>query len=134
MLQPRLHLRHVRVDHGRQVERDELREEQASHHHQPQRLPRFAAGAVSDRDRHGAEHRGHRRHHDRPEADQAALIDGLLGRHAAALGLEREVDLHDRVLLDDPDQHDHADECINIQVHAEQDERDQRAESGRRQT
>ena len=60
--------------------------------------------------------------------------DRLLRRHAAALGFEREVDLHDRVLLDDADQHDHADERVDVQIHPEQDQRDQRAEAGRRQT
>ena len=42
---------------------------------------------------------------------RAGLVDGPLRREAAlALGLEREVDQHDAVLLDDADQQDDADE------------------------
>ncbi len=50
---------------------------------------------------------------DRPEADQTALINRLLRGHAAPFGFEREVDLHDGVLFDDADQHDHADEGVD---------------------
>ena len=34
-----------------------------------------------------------------------------------ALRVEREVDHHDRVLLHDADQHDDADEAIDVQLH-----------------
>ena len=66
-----------------------------------------------------------------PEADEAAFVDRL-GRRLAvlALGLEREVDLHDRVLLHDPDQHDQADERVDVQLVAEEPQRD-RARQGR---
>ena len=63
------------------------------------------------RQRQRAEQRGQRRHHDRAEAQQA----GLRGSRRAAtcpraLRLEREVDHHDRVLLDDADQQHDADQ------------------------
>jgi hypothetical protein len=47
--------------------------------------------------------------------------------------VEREVDHHDRVLLDDADQHDDADEGVQVEVDVEQQQREQRAEPGRRQ-
>src|SRR5262249_29210336 len=51
------------------------------------------------RDRERTEERRHRRHHDRPEADEAPLGDRVdRGLPLLALGGEREVDLHDRVL------------------------------------
>ena len=67
---------------------------------------------VPEHQRQRAEHRGHGRHHDRPEAQQAGLIDRLARRLAlVALGLEREVDHHDGVLLDDADQQNDADDA-----------------------
>ena len=128
------HRRHVGVDDRRQIQRDQLRDDEAADDGEAERPPRFAAGAVAERDRHRAEQRRHRRHHDRAEADDAAFVDRL-GRRLAvlALGVEREVDLHDRVLLHDADQHDEADERVDVQLVAEQIQRDERAEAGRRQ-
>ena len=50
-----------------------------------------------------------------------------------ALRLEREIDLHDRVLLDDPDQHHQPDERVDIELVAEQVQGDERAEARGRQ-
>ncbi len=59
----------------------------------------------------------------------------FVGREAlVALGFQSEVDLHDRVLLHDADQHDQPDERVDVQIHVEQIQRDQRAEAGRRQS
>ena len=82
-----------------------------------------------------AEQRRHRRHHDRAEAQQARLVDRLLGRLALlALRLEREVDHHDRVLLHDADQQDDADQrdrrSRSLPV---EHQREDRAHAGRRQ-
>ena len=52
---------------------------------------------------------------------------------ALAPPLEREVDHHDRVLLDDADQQQDADDRDDRQVHVEAFEREQRADAGRRQ-
>jgi hypothetical protein len=52
----------------------------------------------------------HGRHHDRPEAQEAGLEDGASAHRVHALGLEREVDHHDRVLLHDADQEHDADD------------------------
>ncbi len=129
------HCRHVSVEDRRQVERDELREEQSADHHQTERLPRFAARAVAESDGHRAQQRRHGGHHDGAEADQAAFVDGLGRREALiALGFESEVDLHDRVLFHDADQHDESHERVDVQIHVEQIQRDQRAEAGRRQS
>ena len=52
---------------------------------------------------------------------QRRFENRLLGRHArlAALLVQGEVDHHDRVLLDDADQHDHADKGIERQRQAD---------------
>ena len=97
-------------------------------------MARFASCAVSQRDRNGAQQRRHGRHHDRTEPDQAPFVDGVYrSQSLASLGVEREIDLHDRVLLHDADQHDQSDEGIDVQIHSEQDQGYQRAEARRRQ-
>ena len=84
--------------------------------------------------RQRAEQRRQRRHQDRPEAQQRRLVDRVDRRHAlVALGVEGEVDHHDRVLLDDADQQDDADDGDQAQVGADQLQRQQRADAGRRQ-
>ena len=50
-----------------------------------------------------------------------------------ALGFEREVDHHDGVLLHDADQHDDADEGVDVELVMEHQQRGQRAQSGRGQ-
>ena len=73
------------------------------------------------RDRQRADQRRHRRHHDRPEADQTGLVDRLARRLAVlALRFDREVDHHDAVLLHQADQHDDADERVEAQLGLEQ--------------
>src|SRR5439155_1276037 len=78
---PRAHARHqrleVRVVDRRQIEGHELREEEPAHDRQAERAPRLRPRAEPERDRQGPEEGGHGRHHDRPETDQAALVDGV---------------------------------------------------------
>ena len=88
----------------------------------------------AERQRQAAEQRRHRRHHDRPEAQQAGLVDRLLRRLALrALRLQREVDHHDGVLLHDADQQDDADQRDHAQVGAAEQQRQDRADAGRGQ-
>ena len=64
----------------------------------------------------------------------AALMMDSRGRQAfVALGIEREVDHHDRVLLDDAHQQHDADQRDHREVVAEQHQREQRADAGRGQ-
>src|SRR5438874_10106939 len=60
----------IEVDHRRDVEGEELREQQSADHREAERLARAAAGAKADGDRQAAHQRRHGRHHDRAEADQ----------------------------------------------------------------
>ena len=84
--------------------------------------------------RQGAEQGGHGGHHDRAEPQQAGLVNGLHGRQPfGALGVEREVNHHDGVLLHDADQQDDADQRDQRQVLAAQQQRQQRAHARRRQ-
>ncbi len=71
---------------------------------------------VPNGQRNAAEQRGHGGHHDGAEAQQAGLVDRF-GRVLAvlALGLEREVDDHDAVLLHNADEQDDADDADDAQ-------------------
>src|SRR5262245_52969478 len=110
-VEPALEAFEVEVDHRRDVERQELREQQPAHHREAEGHAGAAAGAEADRNGEAPHQRRHGGHHDRAEADESRLVDGLLRRHAVlSLRLDREVDHHDRVLLHDADQHDDADE------------------------
>ena len=52
----------------------------------------------------------------------------------SSLGFDGEVDHHDGVLLDDAEQHDDADEGVEVELLAEEHQRQQRAEDGGRQS
>ncbi len=91
-------------------------------------------GPYGDGERDGAEQRRQRRHQDGAEAGDARLVYGDRRLETAlALAVEREVDHHDPVLLDDADEQDDADERRHRQLHAGDVERQQRAEPGRGQ-
>ena len=101
----------VEINDRRGVERDELREQQAADNRDAQRAAQFGAGALLQRQRQRAEQRRHRGHHDGAEPQQARLVNGFLRRQAfRALGVQREVDHHDGVLLHDADEQDDADQ------------------------
>ena len=76
-----------------------------------------------------------RGHHDRAKADDAGIENGSGGRFSVvSLRVESEVDHHDGVLFDDADEHEQADEAVDIQFLSEQRQRQQRAKAGGRQT
>ena len=132
--QPRAQPLHVEIDHRRGVEREQLAEQQAADDGDAERIAQLRAGAAFQRQRQRAEQRGQRRHHDRAEAQQGRLHDRLLGRQTlVALGLDREVDHQNRVLLHDAHQQHDADQRDHRQVVAEQHQRQQRADAGRGQ-
>ena len=94
----------------------------------------FRAGPGAEHQRQRAEQRRHRRHHDRPEAQERGLVDRLARRLAfVAFGDEGEVDHHDAILLDDADEEDDADDRDDREVAAVDDQRHQGAEPGRGQ-
>src|SRR4029079_11770983 len=70
--------------------------------------------------RQRAEDGGKRRHQDRAEARDAGLEYRLGGRQTAlALALERKIDEHDAVLLNEADQQDDTDEGDQRQIDLE---------------
>ena len=122
------------VDHRRRQQRQQLTGNQPADDGDPERLTQLRAFAKADRKRHCAERRGECRHENRAEAQQARLAHRRHCRQATrALGLEREVDDEDRILLDDADQQEHADQRNNRELHSEQQQRKYRADAGRGQ-
>ena len=63
---------------------------------------------------------------------QTTGVDGFARTHAlVALGIQSEVDHHDRVLLHHAHQHDQAHERVQVQLPVKQRQRQQRAKQGR---
>src|SRR5262245_35730491 len=119
-VEPALEAFEVEVDHRRDVERQELREQQPAHHREAERHAGAAAGAEADRNGEAALQRGLVGNLDRAEANRSGRVEGLLRRQAVlSLRLDREVNNHDRVLLHDADQHDDADKGIHVELEAE---------------
>ena len=84
------------------------------------------------RQRNAGEHCRRRRHQDRAESQKAGFPDRIHGLHVpVTLGRDREIDEHDAVLLDDPDQQNDADDADNRKIHVPEIERKQRADAGR---
>src|SRR5215471_20515995 len=101
----------IQEDDRRGVERQKLAQCQPANDCIAERLAYLGAGSTAEHERHGAEHRRHRRHENRAETLDASLIDRLLRREPLlALGMKGEVDHHDAVLLDDADQQEDADD------------------------
>jgi hypothetical protein len=105
------------------VKSKDLRNDQAANDGDAERLAQLAADSHADGQRQFAEHRGHRCHHDRPEADEAGLVNRFFGTESfVTLRVECEIDLiRDFVLLAERAKGqtetvshrglDHADEC-----------------------
>ncbi len=119
------------VDDGRRVERQELGKDESSDDRDAEGPPQLGPDSGAQRERHAGEQRRHRRHQDRAQAQEARLVDRV-GRLLLllALGVEREVDHHDRVLLDDPDEQDDADERDDGEVRPADHQREKRPHRG----
>ena len=62
-----------------------LAEDQPSDNRDSKRTPQFRSRSRAERERNAAQQRGHRRHHDRPEAQQARLVNRLQRRLVPSL-------------------------------------------------
>ncbi len=85
-----------------------LADDQPAHHGEAERLAQLCRRAPARGDREGAGAGRQRRHHDGAEAQQAGIAHRLEHRLAGALPRQRDIDDHDGVLLDQPDQQQHA--------------------------
>ena len=122
------------VDDRRRVEREQLTDEEAADDGDAERPPELRAGSGTEGQRDPAEQRRQRGHHDRAEAKQAGFADRVVRRLVLhALGFEREVDHHDRVLLHDADQQHEPDQRDDAEIGAGQEQQHERADAGRGQ-
>ena len=122
------------VHHGRGQQRKQLAGYQPANDGYAQGLAQLGALAKANGQGQGTERCRHGGHEDGPKTQQTRLAHGLQRRDAArALGLERKVDDHDGVLLDDANQQKHADERNDGELHVEKHERQHRAHARRRQ-
>ena len=88
---------------------------------------------MSERERYRAKKRRKGRHHDRPESKHGRLIDRIFGAHSMIpFRIEREIDHHDGILLDDADQQNDSDERNDAKLEMEYDENEQRPNTGGR--
>ena len=79
-LEPAAEAIEIEINDRRGVEREKLREEQAADDRDAEWAAQFAAGACSGGEGQRAEQCRRGRHHDRPKAQQARLINRFLGR------------------------------------------------------
>ena len=120
-------------DRGRE-QRQQLADHKPADDGGTKRMAQLRAGAAVEHQRQRAEDRGQCRHQDGAETEQAGLVDRLARRLAIApLCIEREVDHHDGVLLDDTDQQDDADDGHDVEILPGDHQRQQGADSRRRQ-
>src|SRR2546427_9939801 len=68
------------INHRRCEKREDLAEDEAADDRDSERAPQFETGSGTERERYTGKERRHRGHHDRPETEQARLIDRIGGR------------------------------------------------------
>ena len=111
-----------------------MAEGETADNREPQRAAKLRADAGSKHQGQRAEDRRDRGHENWTQAQETSLIDRFPRRQPLfALRIEREVDHHDRVLLDDADQEDDADDADDVEPGACGVERQQRTDAGGRQ-
>src|SRR5258707_12710479 len=86
-----LKLFEVKINHRRDVERDELGDHQAADNYEPERSPRGTIRAVAQSDRHRAKHSGQSGHQDWAETIHAGVVNRFVSRLAGVDALAREV-------------------------------------------
>src|SRR6202790_471693 len=120
------------IDDGRGVKSEELAHDEAADDADAEWSAKFGTGAGAEGQRESAKKGGHRGHKDGAEAQHAGFKDGVFGAFAAfALGLQRKVDHHDGVFLDDADEQNDADDGDDVEVLLEEHESEHGADAGR---
>src|SRR6266850_6159451 len=79
------------IDHRCCEKREDLAEDESSDDRDSKRSPQFGTRSGTERERYAGKERRQRRHHDRPETQQAGLIDRIGGLLVfVALRIQRE--------------------------------------------
>src|SRR5712692_11695905 len=77
-----LELFEIKINHRRDVERDELGNHEAANNYEPKRAPRGTIRSITESDRHSAKHRGKSCHEDRAEPIHAGVVNRFVSRLA----------------------------------------------------
>jgi hypothetical protein len=103
------------IDDGRGVKREDLAQQQPTHHDDAQRFAQLGTVTGSQRQRQPSQQRRHGGHHNWAEAEQASIVN-CIRRVLAVLPLafQGEVDHHDAVLFHNADQQDNADDRNHV--------------------
>ena len=118
------------VNHRRDIERDELRNNQAADDDQTERTARRTISAKAQRERQRAHQRGERGHDDGPETFDARFVNGGAPIVAFIEPMQRKIDNHDAVLLHDTHQEEETDDGIKRKRRTKKPEREQAADDG----
>src|SRR6476469_6972221 len=89
------------INYGRNIESNQLRDDQAADDDKAERPTRRAIRAVAEGQRNGTHQRGQGRHDDRPKTFDAGLVDRGPKIIAFIEAMESKVDNHDAVLFHD---------------------------------
>ncbi len=123
----------IEINRGRDVESDELRNDQAADDNESEWLTGRAVCAEAESDGQRAHERSESGHHDGAEARDAGFVDGVGIVHSLRDALLGEIDDHDSVFLDDAHQHEHADESVERSFCVEKPKSEQAADESHRQ-
>ena len=115
------------------TQREQQRQRLAAEDDEADRAVRARADAARDDERNHPGHERERRHQDRPQPVAAGLDDRVVRVEAGLLQLVRVIDLQNRVLLDDAEQHQQAERREDVQRLLEDDDRQQRERQRQRQ-
>ena len=113
------------------VESQHLAHNQPANNGDSQRPSQLGTGARSESQWQRTEHGRRRRHENGAEAQLAGFKDGVArSLPVFALRYKSKVDHHDRVLFDDADQQNDADDRDHVEVDLEQHQRKHRSNAG----
>ena len=116
------------INHRRDVERDQLRNDQPADDDQAKRTARRSIRAVAERKWHRAHQGGQCRHDDGTKTFDAGFVDGRTKVVAFVNAMQGEVDNHDAVLLHDAHEEEQADDRIKRERGVKEPEREQAAD------
>src|SRR4030095_3532266 len=120
------------VNHRCDVERDELRNNQAADNDKTKRTTRRSIGAETEGKRKRAHQRGKRSHDDGAKTFNAGLVNGGMPVITFIEPVQRKIDNHDAIFLHDTHQEEEADDGIKGEGRTEEPEREQASDDGRK--
>src|SRR5215831_3136388 len=95
----------IDINHRRSEESEHLADDQSTNNRDSKRASQFRTNPGTNRQWQAAQQSSGSGHHNGPETEEAGFVNRVDRRFAFfALGIEREVNHHDGILLDNTDQ------------------------------